>query len=152
MNKYYVVEEGGTFREFAKSHEGLEDAIEFAKRAYGDDAGAKAKYCTVSGSMLPFASGSFDAVISNAVLYSCGHQRRHIEVMQDVIRVLRPGGCAWMAWNGACGSSDVLESDWKDVHLMGATFTTVNEVNCLGWTEMHCETAYSLIACKNIGS
>ena len=30
MNKYYVVEEGGTFREFAKSHEGLEDAIEYA--------------------------------------------------------------------------------------------------------------------------
>ena len=30
MNKYHVVEEGGTFREFAKSHEGLEDAIEYA--------------------------------------------------------------------------------------------------------------------------
>ena len=30
MDKYHVVEEGGTFREFAKSHEGLEDAIEYA--------------------------------------------------------------------------------------------------------------------------
>ena len=30
MNKYHVVEEGGTFREFAMSHEGLEDAIEYA--------------------------------------------------------------------------------------------------------------------------
>ena len=29
-NCYQVIEEGGTFREFEKSHEGLEDAIEFA--------------------------------------------------------------------------------------------------------------------------
>ena len=36
MNKYYVVEEGGTFREFAKSHEGLEDAIEFANDIMGE--------------------------------------------------------------------------------------------------------------------
>ena len=36
MNKYYVVEEGGTFREFAKSHEGLEDAIEFAHDIMGE--------------------------------------------------------------------------------------------------------------------
>ena len=36
MNKYYVVEEGGTFRECAKSHEGLEDAIEFAHDRMGE--------------------------------------------------------------------------------------------------------------------
>jgi len=30
MNKYHVVEEGGTYREFEKSHEGLEEAINFA--------------------------------------------------------------------------------------------------------------------------
>ena len=36
MNKYYVVEEGGTFREFAKSHEGLEDAIELAHDIMGE--------------------------------------------------------------------------------------------------------------------
>ena len=36
MNKYHVVEEGGTFREFAKSHEGLEDAIEFAHDIMGE--------------------------------------------------------------------------------------------------------------------
>ena len=29
-NCYQVIEEGGTFREFPKSHEGLEDAIECA--------------------------------------------------------------------------------------------------------------------------
>ena len=29
-NCYQVIEEGGTFREFEKSHEGLEDAIECA--------------------------------------------------------------------------------------------------------------------------
>jgi hypothetical protein len=30
MNSYHVIERGGTFRTFEKSHKGLEDAIDFA--------------------------------------------------------------------------------------------------------------------------
>ena len=36
MNKYHVVEEGGTYREFEKSHEGLEEAINFAREISSD--------------------------------------------------------------------------------------------------------------------
>ena len=84
----------------------VEELIDFAEKTYGekDKDGVQTKYCRVPGGRLPFADGSFDAVISNGALFHVGGRKEQVEAMRDVVRVLRPGGCAWVAWFGCLES------------------------------------------------
>lgn len=104
-------------------------------------------YCLADGSTLPFQDASFDAVISNAALYHLNGIDPELKAVHEILRVLRPGGCGWMAWLGTDGDK-VTQQDWNTKVLPGAVLTTLHEKTILGKTEYDDPKAYSLIFCK----
>lgn len=55
------------------------------------------RYQDVAGIDLPFATDSFDAVISNHVIEHVGDDDRQRGHLREIARVLRPGGVAYLA-------------------------------------------------------
>ncbi len=68
------------------------EAIEVA-HALLRESGGQGQVCCAAGEALPFASGSFDVVVSN---YALEHVQDPERVMQEVVRVLRVGGYGWL--------------------------------------------------------
>ena len=54
-------------------------------------------YQQVSDTMLPFPDDSFDAVISNHVIEHVGDEAAQLRHLQELRRVLRPGGSGYLA-------------------------------------------------------
>merc|ERR1739845_66136 len=69
------------------------------------------------------------------------------DVLREILRVLRPGGCAWLGWLGTDGSS-VPQSSWDNVSVPGVVLATINEKEALGMVEYNIGDAYALISCK----
>lgn len=117
--------------------------IDYASSHYN-----KTAYCLSDGSKLPYQDDSFDAIISNAALYHVNGIDPELNAVNEMLRVLRPGGCGWMAWLG-CDGDRVTQQDWETKVVPGAVLTTLNEMEALGATEYESKQAYSLIFCKN---
>lgn len=80
---------------------------------------AQARLCTYDGMHLPFRSGHFDAVVSNAVLEQVADLPAFVS---EVSRVLRPGGVVDMLWHNYYSPSGSYVTDWKAspwAHLLG---------------------------------
>jgi len=120
-----------------------------ANVAWAQQHNSNAKYCWTDPHRLPFPDESFDAVVSNAVLYHLDGLDNELQGVQDILRVLRPGGCGWMAWLGADHGDRVKQSDWNNVHIPGVTLGTIHEMSTLGRTEYKSPTAYSVLFCKD---
>merc|ERR1712032_533090 len=58
-------------------------------------------FCQSDGSILPFEANTFDAILSNAALLHVNGERAQCAALREVLRVLRPRGCAWFGVNGA---------------------------------------------------
>ena len=54
-------------------------------------------YHSVQGVKLPFADGQFNVVISNHVIEHVGESKAQLEHLQEIHRVLAPGGSAYLA-------------------------------------------------------
>jgi len=109
--------------------------------------GQHASFCLADGSALPFADNSVDAIISNAALYHLNGIENEKRAIQSMLKVLRPGGCAWMAWLGVDGDP-VHVADWRAATVEGATMAAVSERLAFGHTEYDRD-SYSLVFCKN---
>jgi len=107
----------------------------------------KSTYCLANaGSGLPFSDNSFDAVISNAALYHVDGLENEKKAMKEVVRVLSPGGCAWMGWLGSDHDTVKME-DWSHVTLDNADVAAVKEKAIWPKTE-YGDDSYAVIACK----
>lgn len=74
---------------------GIDVDLEAIKVAHAllRESGSRGQVCCAGGEALPFASGSFDVVVSN---YALEHVQDPERVMQEVVRVLRVGGYGWL--------------------------------------------------------
>jgi SAM-dependent methyltransferase len=70
--------------------------VDVARRRL-DGAGIEATFSRADARSLPFATGAFDAVVANHVLYHVPERRR---ALAEVRRVLQPGGRFYAATNG----------------------------------------------------
>lgn len=52
---------------------------------------------------IPFHTSAFDAVICSAVLHFAGDERNFWEMMDEMLRVLKPGGILWFRMTTAFG-------------------------------------------------
>mmetsp|Transcript_117163 Transcript_117163/g.215461 ORF Transcript_117163/g.215461 Transcript_117163/m.215461 type:complete len:543 (-) Transcript_117163:83-1711(-) len=69
-------------------------------------------FCALDGARLPFNDKSFDAILSNGALDHVADQEDQCKIINDqVMRVLRPGGCAWFGDMGA--HSKRSQAFWK---------------------------------------
>jgi len=109
--------------------------------------GQHASFCLADASALPFADNSVDAVISNGALYHVNGIENEKRAIRSMLKVLRPGGCAWMAWLGV-DQDQVKMADWTNTTIEGATLAAVSEKLAFGQTEYNSD-SYSLVFCKN---
>jgi len=112
------------------------------------------KTCLTDGSDLSFIKAdSLDAFLSNGAVHHLP-QTSQCRLMKDhVLRVLRPGGCAWFGWQGVEGSGSepaVNEDFWRSecFSLGEASVFTENELKAFGTNEFKSSNAYSLFVCK----
>lgn len=54
-------------------------------------------FLKVEGTTLPFDDGSFDIVVSNHVIEHVGERTDQLHHLEEIRRVLRPGGCVYLA-------------------------------------------------------
>lgn len=54
-------------------------------------------FLKVEGTTLPFEDGSFDIVVSNHVIEHVGERADQLHHLEEIRRVLRPGGCVYLA-------------------------------------------------------
>jgi SAM-dependent methyltransferase len=54
-------------------------------------------YTQVEGTALPFATGSFDVVLTNHVIEHVGDEAAQMEHLREIRRVLKPGGTGYLA-------------------------------------------------------
>lgn len=112
-------------------------------------------FCAADGAKLAFPANSFDAILSNAALYHAGGAEGAVaqcSVIKDqILRVLRPGGCAWFGWLGTDGSK-VRRQFWSSsTNCLSGTdhvVFTADELGLFGVTEYSDAAAYSLFVCK----
>jgi SAM-dependent methyltransferase len=57
----------------------------------------RVQFTTVTGTTVPFADGSFDVVVSNHVIEHVGDRSDQLAHVQELARLLRPGGWAYLA-------------------------------------------------------
>lgn len=55
------------------------------------------RFTKVDGVVLPFADDSFDVVVSNHVIEHVGDDRQQVRHLQELARVMRPGGIGYLA-------------------------------------------------------
>ena len=73
------------------------------------------KYTILDGAYLPFPESFFDGVIANHVLH---HLPDVSDTLQEVLRVLQPGGLFYAATNGEKHLQEIRQ--WKDTYLPGS--------------------------------
>jgi len=115
-------------------------------------------FCAMDGSTLHFPDESMDAVLSNGALVHADGEDAQCRIIRDqVLRVLRPGGCAWFGFNGFVDTTDCGEAapqafwdahgpcfkDRKDVVV-----TTAKEMGLFGFSEYDRPDTYSIFMCK----
>lgn len=105
------------------------------------------QFCVTDGASLPFESGSADAIISNGVLFHVGGMDEEQKSIQEMLRVLRPGGCAWHGYLGDLNHDKVTIEDWKSATIPGAIHSAVKEKDVFEHTEYGTD-SYSLVFCK----
>lgn len=116
--------------------------------------GNLAAFCAADGSDLPFPNNFFDAVVSNAALYHISTKEEQCTVLKkQFLRVLRPGGCAWVGWNKGDDDNPVPKEFWSSDQCLGghdgvAAVTTLAEKAGFGVTEHGTDAAYSIFLCK----
>lgn len=116
------------------------------------------EFCGMDGSSLHFSDGSFDAVVSNGALVHVDGYKAQCRVVRDqVLRVLRPGGCAWFGFNGFVDTDASSEAPapefWaRDGPCFAATrdvaVVTMQEQKLFGFSEYGRQDSYSLFVCK----
>jgi len=79
---------------------------------------------TADMTALPFASGSFDLVVSNVAVHNVKGQPGRAKVIEETVRVLRPGGRLFIA--------DILGTGQYRNHLMRLGMVDVGR-RSLGW-------------------
>jgi SAM-dependent methyltransferase len=55
------------------------------------------RFTKVDGVVLPFADDSFDVVVSNHVIEHVGDDEQQVRHLQELARVMRPGGIGYLA-------------------------------------------------------
>lgn len=103
-------------------------------------------FCAMNGANLTFPENTFDAVVSNAALYHMGDAQCTI-VRDQILRVLRPGACAWFGWQE---SHHLPQSYWlSDKCCIGKEHVVyaVAEKQVFSVSEYN-EDRYSLFVCK----
>ena len=108
---------------------------------------SNATFCLADKTSQPFADDTFDVIISNAVLYHMGNLESELSISKELLRILRPGGCAWHAWLGR-DDDKVTQTEWNSATLSGATVTTFNEMEVFGEAEYGAKDSYSVMYCK----
>lgn len=73
-------------------------AIETARR-WAAEEGLGVEYAVANVTALPFADGAFDAVVASAVIDHLPLQAAS-EAMAEIRRVLKPGGCLFVSFDG----------------------------------------------------
>ncbi len=86
------------------------------REALGD---GRIRFALTDAQALPFAEGSFDAVLANHMLY---HVPDLEAALSEFVRVLRPGGRLFAATNGRAHFKevrDVFDIHWRYVDMFG---------------------------------
>lgn len=107
-------------------------------------------FCALDGARLPFEDKSFDAILSNDALNRVMDQQDQCDIIKDqVMRVLRPGGCAWFGDMGTRASSiKKSEEFWKNGSCplpANAALYTFREKAMFGLSHA----AYSMFLCRD---
>ncbi len=89
-----------------------ESMLEEAGRTLGDV--ADIEYAVVDIQQIPYPDRSFDVVIANMMLY---HVPELDKALQEVRRVLRPGGVFYCATFGENGMMEYIESLFSEYHV-----------------------------------
>eukprot|EP00930_Biecheleria_cincta_P073977 TRINITY_DN61223_c0_g1_i1.p1 TRINITY_DN61223_c0_g1~~TRINITY_DN61223_c0_g1_i1.p1 ORF type:complete len:722 (-),score=92.05 TRINITY_DN61223_c0_g1_i1:76-2241(-) len=143
----------------------LEANVAWGRRQLGRELHA---FCAADATSLGgfLSNGSFDAVVSNAVLRELP-VRRQCEIARSSVRLLAPGGCAWFGWLGLSKTQvgDQLHvdefpaSEWSRPGCLGSEpgllgFFTAPEEAFFGAVEYAAfdfgRKAYSLFICKDV--
>jgi len=114
--------------------------------------------CGMDGSKLAFKQGQFDAVLSNAALVHAPGRKAQCRILRDqVLPVLRPGGCAWFGFNGFLDTDDSGQAPspdfWaRDGPCFASTWdvsvTTIQEQSLFGFSEYDRRDSYSIFMCR----
>ena len=97
------------------------------------------KLCTSDGSDLSHLPDAYvDHVISNAAIIHLAERKQCALVVNDLLRILRPGGTMWLGWNAPDQSLFVSEKTWRKCLERvddAIIFDIVKEVTLFGTTE-----------------
>lgn len=113
-------------------------------------------FCCADGTRLPFPNNSFDAVLSNAALRHVKSQVAQCQILKgEVLRVLRPGGCAWFGWMGggheAHANGNYSSSFLRDGNCkldQSQKLYAFRELELFGISEYRDPNATSVFVCK----
>jgi tellurite methyltransferase len=86
---------------------------------------------------LPFDDESFDAVLSSAVLHFATGPNHFGDMLEEMWRVLRPGGLLWVRLASSIGIEGAIESLGKNRYRLpdGTDRFLVDEAKLLEWGE-----------------
>lgn len=104
--------------------------VEFKRVAIASRSGVHASFCCGSGDALPFADGSFDAVISRVALPYMNIP----EVMSEIFRVLRSEGEVWLSFHRFSFGWSALWNSFRHLRLKSLLFRVYVMANGL-WFE-----------------
>ena len=118
-------------------------------------------FCGMEGSRkpLPFPDKTFDAFFANGALSSLKTKKEQCDFLTgEVMRVLRPGGCAWFGYHGfPSGGEEVRQDFWLGGYgesgcLRNAPQVvdamTKSEMELFGVNEYEDHSMYSILFCK----
>lgn len=79
---------------------------------------AAARFHCAAVEEMPFSSGSFHHVISNAVLHFANSEEHYFAMMQEMVRVLKPGGSLFIRMTSNTGIEHLVQHQGQGVYLI----------------------------------
>eukprot|EP00747_Dinoflagellata_sp_TGD_P169755 gnl/TRDRNA2_/TRDRNA2_199585_c0_seq1.p1 gnl/TRDRNA2_/TRDRNA2_199585_c0~~gnl/TRDRNA2_/TRDRNA2_199585_c0_seq1.p1 ORF type:complete len:301 (+),score=21.15 gnl/TRDRNA2_/TRDRNA2_199585_c0_seq1:2-904(+) len=109
-------------------------------------------FCQVDGTRLPFPDNTFDAVLSYAALIHVHDDLQCATLRETILRVLRPGGCAWFGWTGQNlpGQKEEGQTSFPPEFWTGADgcFKGLGNVVAATFWETTVGAPFSIVFCK----
>ncbi|MCD4780285.1 MAG: class I SAM-dependent methyltransferase [Candidatus Omnitrophica bacterium] len=97
--------------------------VKACQKQVGRQNGDRLIFIEGDGLMLPFKEGTFDAVL---ICFGLRNQREYARALQEMQRVLKPGGC--FAYTGICSAGTVIPS--SDVSILFTTMPAIDRWFC----------------------